>query len=288
MSTETFWRVNHDMDWAYDLYSKFARGGDDERMFFLLLEGDPWSKSRPKFARRGKYTQTYQPRDDRDAEQRLASRIKSTNPEAFRGNVMLACRFYRSNFQRIDTDNLLKHICDSANGLLWKDDSQVTFALGEVHYDRDRPRTIIMAANHASTLLRGDDLRRECEGCGNLFMPAAGRKNGPMVQRFCSQACHLEVRRKLRDPIQCKSCGNDFHPKQSKQTMCSPECRADWMRNRPRPKKQVSNCTTCGKQLSHSRGGRCRECWRADPRVVPTREELEFLRLDPGEQGTLL
>jgi Holliday junction resolvase RusA-like endonuclease len=147
--------MNDDKEWAFSLYELLGRGDDDEQACYFEIEGDPWSKSRPRFTTRGT---TYQPRDDREAEQLLAWRLKASGKAAFfQGNVMLACRFYRASAQRIDADNLLKHVCDSANGVLWKDDSQVTLIIGEVQHDTVRPRTIMLAGNHESTLRRGDD-----------------------------------------------------------------------------------------------------------------------------------
>jgi Holliday junction resolvase RusA-like endonuclease len=254
-----------DKDWALDLYSLFARGGDDERLYYVEIEGDPWSKSRPRFAR----GRTYQKRDDLEAEQRLKARLLDAGASSFPGNVMLVCRFYRSNFQRIDADNLLKHVCDSANGVLWTDDSQVTLTLAEVHYDAERPRTIILAGNHRSTLTRGEDAKRPCAHCGELFMPAAGRRRD--AQRYCGSPCSRRARgHDLSEPVPCKQCEKPFRRTTKAQTMCSRECRADSLRGRNRSRGVPrSVCPDCGKTLSHSRGGRCRKCWKANPVEVP-------------------
>jgi Holliday junction resolvase RusA-like endonuclease len=182
--------LSPDLEWAMNVYSLHARGSE-EQMAYLSVPGDPWSKSRPRFTRRGR---TYQPRDDSEAEAALAWRMKTCKADPFSGNVMLACRFYRSNFQRVDADNLLKHVCDSANGVLWKDDSQVTFISGELLYDAHEPRTLIVAGNHTSSLVRGVDAELVCPQCGRSFMPAS---RGPTKsrQRFCSQACQHAARR---------------------------------------------------------------------------------------------
>jgi len=252
--------ITNDRNWAFDLYSMFARGGDDETLHYAVIEGDPWSKSRPRFAR----GRAYQPRDDLAAEQALKYKLKASGAKMFPGNVMLVCRFYRGNYQRIDTDNLLKHVCDSANGILWKDDSQVTLVLGEVLYDPQRPRTIILAGNHASTLLRGMDAHRECERCRNLFVPPTGKLRD--AQRFCSSKCAYAARLTALPVATCKQCGEAYQPKTKRQVLCSPLCRVEWMRNRNKSKGgPPSRCAECGKELTHRRGGRCRECWRKAP-----------------------
>lgn len=262
-----------DLDWALNMYGAFARGGDDESMSYLQVDGDPWSKSRPKFSRRGKGVTTYQPADDRAAEARLRAVLKELRREPFPGNVMLACRFYRGDFQRIDTDNLLKHVCDSADGVLWADDSQVTLVLGEVLYDPDAPRTIIVAGNHHSTLLRGDDRLQPCAHCGALYLPPSRTQT---TRRYCSQACSYQARTTVLDPIPCPQCGVEFRPPSKRQRMCSRACAAEYLRGRRKAASSpFPGCESCGKPLTHRRGGRCRECWRAAPGFYPEQLPLE-------------
>ena len=195
--------------------------------------------------------------------------IKAASPVKFKGNVLLACRFYRPNFQRIDTDNLLKHICDAANEILWDDDCQITMTIGETLYDKDNPRTIIMAANHHSSMSRGDDAKVACAHCGKLTKQAiaVARRSKP---KYCGRECMTAARLHALGERLC-ICGKTFKPVTRTQNLCSPECRALKLRGRPKSKdaKPLSNCTACGKQLAHYRGGRCRTCWKADPQVFP-------------------
>ena len=255
-----------DRDWAHAMYSMFARGGDDEKMLFLVLPGLPWSKARPRFAKRGG---VYQPRDDRDAEQALKARLVKGGGRMFPGNVMLACRFYRPNNQRIDADNLLKHVCDSANGVLFHDDCQVTFVMGEVHFDVEFPRTVLLVANHASTLLRGADLDIECEHCHKMYRPQHDRLRAA-VRRYCGRDCRAAARLvHLDQPVPCEQCGSPFRRGTTAQRFCSVGCRATAKRGVAKPVSNRSKCESCGKQLAHNRGGRCRDCWRANPRHFP-------------------
>lgn len=212
-----------DLDWAHTMCGLLARGGDEERMVYVVIPGEPWSKSRPKFARRTGHA--YQPRDDRQAEQALRARLRASRSSPFPGNVMLACRFYRPNQHRIDADNMLKHVCDSANGLWWADDSQVTLILGEILYDATNPRTVIVAGHHASTLLRGADRAKPCPRCGEVFRP---KTTG---QKHCSRSCADASRRRAGQP--------------------------------KTPNR--SRCEECGVDLAHSQGGRCRSCGRQNP-----------------------
>lgn len=254
--------MNADLDWALDTYSRLAGTEPDETedMIFTIMPGDPWSKFRPRHTRNG---HTYDDPRNRDAEARTAAHLrralKGRGP--LEGNAMLACLFYRSNFQRVDADNLLKHVGDSANGVLWHDDSQVTLILGEMGLDPDNPRTVIVAGAHASSLLRGRNAMTECPVCGTLFRSDRGRKS-------CSRECGGRMRRKIPDLKVCLQCGKEFRPISTYHVLCSPECRTESIRgrNRARAGQPYSECRECGKQLAHRRGGRCRDCWRAEPK----------------------
>lgn len=259
-----------DQTWATWMYEAFARGGDDEQMTMLVVPGNPWSKSRPRFAR----GRTYQPRDDLEAERRMASHL-ARSPARFTGNVFLACHFYRSNYQRIDVDNLVKHVCDSATGVLWKDDSQVTATVAVLDYDPVQPRTVIVVGNHASSLARGSDQAKDCPTCGKRFIPAAGKRR--TAQTSCSARCARTAQAggvDLSLAIPCAQCGEPFRRKTTGQIVCSNACRTKRLTGRPRPNARPSRCTQCGAALTHRRGGRCRTCWRADPAGAPAPVEL--------------
>ncbi len=158
-----------------------------EQDFYLLnLPGSPWSKSRPRFSRQG---HAYPDPKDVAAEKETGKFLKA-QCAPFTGNVGLVCIFYRPNLKRIDADNLMKHVCDSGNGILWKDDSQITAEVSIVELDRDNPRTLIAVGKHASSMPRGSDAVYPCETCG-----------GPIPvdespARTCSVKCG-RTRRKL-------------------------------------------------------------------------------------------
>lgn len=125
---------------------------DQGRMCRATIPGPPWSKSRPAFTRSGvAYTRPL----DREAEKKTAAYLRQAVRQPFPGNVGLICIFYRPNRRVIDTDNLIKALCDSANGILWRDDSQATLVLGIMEYDKDNPRTLVAIGEHHSTLRRG-------------------------------------------------------------------------------------------------------------------------------------
>lgn len=225
----------------------------------LILPGEPASKSRPRFTRNGK---PYRTKEDVDAEKRTAEHVRQFFAKPWTGNIALGCVFFRPSKQRIDVDNMIKHVCDAVNGIAWIDDSQVTAVYGVAELDAVHPRTILVFTPHVSTLTRGSDNVRACERCGTEF-PMVGRS----TKRFCTAACSYKARgHDLSEPVPCKQCERPFRRITSAQLMCSRECRADSLRGRNKARGVPrSTCSTCGKTLPHTRGGRCRKCWAAAP-----------------------
>jgi len=164
----------------------------------VLIPGEPHRKMRPKFSRRGRHTVTYQPAEDEAAEKRTARVLRAAIKQPLVGNVALAAIFYRSDRQVIDTDNLIKHVCDAGNGILFLDDSQATATAGIIELDADNPRTLLMIAAHRSTMQRGADHGKGCPACGQWF----SLEGKSASTRFCSQACSAIGRRKDFTPLE--------------------------------------------------------------------------------------
>lgn len=236
-----------------------AVGGDESDVQMLLIEGEPWSKARPRHTRNGR---TYQKEDDRAAEMRTRNIFADKLLQPMTGNVALAAIFYRSSLHRIDADNMLKHVCDSANGVAWHDDSQVTAIVGVVELDRERPRTLIALAPHTSTMTRGTDWTKVCIRCGDTFVVNPKYT----MRKHCGDEC-AGNRGALAEPVPCAYCGKPFRRRTTAQALCSETCRHDDRNGRRRASaKPLSQCSTCGVQLDHRRGGRCRACWKTSPK----------------------
>ncbi len=115
----------------------------------LSWEGTPHPQARPKVTKHG----TYKP--DAAEQKALRALIASQVGEPLEGSVVLAAVFYLPDLRTRDTDNLMKHVLDSANTVLFKDDRQVTAEVGYVELDRERPRTIVMVgADELSSVRR--------------------------------------------------------------------------------------------------------------------------------------
>jgi Holliday junction resolvase RusA-like endonuclease len=168
-----------------------AVGGEWGRERVLTIPGTPWSKDRPRFAVRGsgkrQFVQTYSTKGDVTAEARTAGFLRRFFPDVMTGNVAMVAIFHRHDRQSIDADNLLKHVCDSANGVVWRDDSQATAVVGVVEYDPVDPRTVLAFAPHRSSMLRGSDAFALCRNCNSVI---------DLDRLFCGSPCAGAGRRK--------------------------------------------------------------------------------------------
>lgn len=224
--------------------------GDDQAAFVLAREifpvrvvarltimGEPVSKSRARFTKRGSKTFAYTPEKTHQAEQVIAWRFKEAAPgfqvdpnSAFG----IACKFFNATQQRRDVDNMIKLVCDGLNGIAYKDDSQVREVCGAKQYvpEKDHARTEILIY----TIGPVERNTEPCKQCGTDMDIYASTKG---VRKFCSQACHLEWRRQQRS-TNCKTCGtpmDDLHS--ARAVYCSASCkRAD--------NNQEFACSECG------------------------------------------
>jgi Holliday junction resolvase RusA-like endonuclease/predicted nucleic acid-binding Zn ribbon protein len=247
----------YDFDHACEMYERIASGSTDEFMLYVVIPGAPPSKARP---RHGKGF-TYVTPESRAAEARTALFLTRLVAAPLEGNVALGCVFFRPNKQRIDTDNMLKHVCDAANGVLWVDDSQVTAVMGITEYDAGNPRTLIVVGRHASSMTRGADDQYPCVVCGAAIV-AAGQNR----RKTCSKACAFKARGMvlLVEPVPCEQCGVPFKRINKYQRFCTRDCAVDSFRSKRKSHAlPFARCSDCDVELTHRRGGRCRACWAA-------------------------
>lgn len=121
----------------------------------------PHSKKRPRISRGG--GRTHQDPIDKAAEERTREFLKEVatqwNLPVLTGNVVVSAHFYRASRQVVDLDNLLKHLLDCGNGLVWADDRQITrYDNIRLELDRESPRTEFWVyLDDQTTMLRGTD-----------------------------------------------------------------------------------------------------------------------------------
>lgn len=117
-----------------------------------VMYGQPWAKKRPRISapRAGARPRTHQDPADAAAEKQTREFLTewlhgtSRRGKPFVTNVYLHLWFHRESRQVVDLDNLIKHFCDAANGVLWVDDCQITAITGRLALDRERPRTLFI------------------------------------------------------------------------------------------------------------------------------------------------
>jgi len=129
----------------------------------LVIPGVPIPKARPRFARRGKFVQTYNCQEKEERYFRDICRLQTAHEPISKDiSIHLNCRFYMpipeswtkkkhaelksvgiSHIKKPDVDNMIKFVKDCLNGLVWHDDSQVTSLSAEKEYSYN-PRTEII------------------------------------------------------------------------------------------------------------------------------------------------
>jgi Holliday junction resolvase RusA-like endonuclease len=203
----------------------------------FTVDGEPVSKSRARFTKRGSKTFAYTPEKTHEAEQVMALRFRQAapnhRPEKDVEYGVMGIFFY-SHRQRRDVDNMLKLICDGLNGVAWVDDSQVREVSGR--------KTRVPAKDHARTevliyqLGPVDKPTMPCQHCGkpmDIYESTRG------VRKFCNQECHLEWRRARREQA-CPTCGKVFDFLHAdKRIFCSLACSRD-------ARNFIATCTECG------------------------------------------
>ena len=128
----------------------------------LAIPGKPIAKKRPRFARRGKFVTTYNCQETEEG--RFMFSIMAQLPEGWQpiqGPVRLEALFMMPipktsrkkaldmamgnirHTKKPDTDNLLKFVKDCANGIIWKDDSQV-YSVYATKFYAENPQTSII------------------------------------------------------------------------------------------------------------------------------------------------
>lgn len=206
---------------------------------FMFVGGEPRSKARPRF---GGSRLPYDKNKQLQQATLLRNYMWVTTPNLLLGNVAIVCTFYRSSKYRVDIDNLLKEVFDNANGIIWKDDMQVTACLGTLRMDPDFPRTCIAVGQHtrgANLDRSNQDIPAVCEVCGDAFV---WRKyqSSKQVGRFYSIACHNKFGKSdLRAPISCKVCEQPFRRRTVTQIICSERCRIVRLAARNRGRSEV-------------------------------------------------
>lgn len=248
---------------------------DPEQMWFLVVDGAPVSKSRARWNR--KTGRTYTPAETVQAERALAARFRKVlGNVTLGGSIAIVAIFFRPNFQRIDADNLMKLVMDSATlAKVWHDDCYVTAQASFMEMDRERPRTVIAFCQTESSLDRARMF--SCVICAKDFRRAGSAtfRNPP---KTCSAACRQELYWRDLKPANCPKCGTEFRRRSAGQRYCSDECKGA-----PRKKRLPNHlqpgrarCETCGGLVSRREYRQCSKCSPKGRPAAATRQGAMF------------
>lgn len=267
----------------------------------FTIEGEPVSKSRARFTKRGYKTQAYTPEKTHQAEQvvgwkfRAAARGHKLDPEATYGVMAL---FFCGTRQRRDVDNMLKLILDGLNKVAWPDDEQVTevSAKKTLALPKDARTEVLIYRIGIVSRFTAD-----CQQCGKRYRTYKCHET--KGRKYCSTECANAARRIERPATMttCAGCGTTF-PSSTGRTFCSSDCRyangrttvtcdgcgeeftkqkchvraknfctdkcRDAANCERRQKRACGTCETCGGPTSKKSYRQCLACNRAGTRVT--------------------
>lgn len=263
----------------------------------FTVDGEPASKSRARFSKRGSKTVAYTPEKTKIAEEKVAWLFRAAAPghkvDATHQFGVFALFFAGTN-QRRDVDNMLKLICDGLNKITWADDSQVAEVSARRGIDHPENARTEIWIYRLGELDNGK--RASCKHCGARY-----RTYDSWVdkKKFCSPACTEADRKSRWQNLACKHCGKEFQVKPSDTTsrycsrpcaneakkvsvtcvicgstyrkaqslataqapVCSHDCRAAYWREH-RKTAARGTCTDCGGPTSKKTYARCAACAR--------------------------
>nr|DAR26622.1 MAG TPA: Endodeoxyribonuclease RusA [Bacteriophage sp.] len=127
-------------------------------MIKFTVLGKPQGKARPRFRKIGNHVSTYNPKQTKDYEKLVklsaieqckdklnkeyAGLVKMSIKAYFKPNKSISKKQYNlligtEHLKKPDSDNIAKIICDSLNGVAYKDDSQVAYLEIEKYYEEE-------------------------------------------------------------------------------------------------------------------------------------------------------
>lgn len=224
----------------------------------FTVDGEPVSKSRARFTKRGSKTYAYTPERTKAGEERVAWAFRQAHrgPPATDAEVAyrVEAHFYNGTRQRRDIDNMAKLILDGLNGVAWVDDSQVIELEARKSYVPKAEARSEVAVYQVGRL---EPPKQACIRCGKEFRTYDSWKTNPKGKKYCSPACCYAHRIEKRVRT-CGQCGQEFLAggEQADRIHCSLQCRyesgrADYI------------CAECGVKFRHEKnlGPRRKRIW---------------------------
>lgn len=275
------------------LFQLYREQHDCEVVAQFRIMGEPVSKARARFTKRGSKVHAYTPERTKTGEEMVAWRFKQAAPghqPDSEWTYGVFAVFFNGTRQRRDVDNMLKLILDGLNKVAWADDSQVDEVSGR--------RGVDIATNARTEVLiyKVGAVRKPPQGnCAHCDQRFDMYNSWKQMKKFCSPECRVEARRiarvricahcenefsntHLENPpkycstvcksaagrrdVECNHCGTTFSKQAChvrKQNYCTTECRDTSARLR-RTKDAKASCQTCDGFVSKKTYMQCRAC----------------------------
>lgn len=234
---------------APDALLDFQSFDEEQRELVAKFQvtGEPISKSRARFTKRGSKMMAYTPQKTLDGEHGMASAFlavadKSDDDEA---TYAVHAHFYNGTRQRRDVDNMVKLILDGLNNVAWPDDNQVVEIAARKSFVKKAEARTEVEVYRVGVMARPS---KPCIYCGTHFRTYESWEKNPNAKRWCSPECSYNHRfeRKART---CEQCQKPFQAKREESTrFCSRECNYE-------SKRATVDCSNCGKSFTKQR------CW---------------------------
>ncbi|BDZ40797.1 hypothetical protein GCM10025865_00960 [Paraoerskovia sediminicola] len=220
-------------------------------------DGEPVSKSRARFTKRGSKVHTYTPQHTKDAEAAVALQFARNGGRLCADADVtfgVAATFYHGTRQRRDVDNMLKLILDGLNGVAWVDDNQVVEVAGRKAYIGRAGDAHTEVVIYRVGLIERD--KKNCAFCGSEFQTYYSWDK----KKHCSAECTRQSRIKRRERT-CVECGETFlaHGPERETKFCSMDCMS-------RNGRIDIDCAVCGTTFSQVKS------WVAQGRVYCSAE----------------
>ena len=120
--------------------SQLDKMSDKSVSFFV--EGNPVPKQSYRAVKGGGYTSPRVKAWAKTVAQ--VANIHMMGKDLFTGNISVELQFFLPDKRRKDWDNLAKNVMDAMNGIVYKDDSQVTMATIEKAWDKNEPGVYVL------------------------------------------------------------------------------------------------------------------------------------------------
>ena len=193
------------------------------------VPGEPVSKSRARFTKRGSKTVAYTPQKTKEGEERVAWAYRAAggrlNPDTETAYAVHAT-FFNGTMQRRDVDNMLKLILDGLNGIAYPDDTQVLEVWGrKSKVSKTEARTDVKLYS-IGTIGRP---MKACIRCGEKFFTYESWDKNPNGKKYCSPDCAYAHRVEQKQRT-CENCNKQFQAwgKERVTRFCSKECRSEF------------------------------------------------------------